>query len=288
VGLALRDVIGQAAKLGALLWRTLVSVVAVVRHRRRSDVTVPRPVLDAPKTFFNGSLSARRIFATCTLPLAEIREVRRAHDVTINDVVLAVVAGALRRWMDDRGELPSASLIAGVPVGADPPDAPLRLGGNRVSNLFTSLATDIDDPHERLRAISRTTAESKVIQRTLGPNMLIDWVEFTPPAPFSAVLRLYSKSRAPGKHPPPFNVIVSNVRGPTEEVTISGARLSDLYSVGPILESIGLNVTAWSYVDRLNISLLSCPDLVDDLAPLVAQLRPALDELRATEGLVAQ
>ena len=279
VRLALKDAILQALTLPALLWRTAVAVAAVVKHKRQSQVPVPRPVLDVPRTSLNGSLTPRRSFATCTLPLEELKRVKQAHGVTLNDVVLAVVSGALRRWMAERGEAPAVSLVAGVPVGTDDPAGPVRLGGNRVSNLFTSLATDVDDPRERLRTISRTATEAKAVQRTLGPNMLIDWVQFTPPAPFSAVLRHYSSSGTAARHAPPFNVIVSNVRGPAAPVTIAGAQLRDLYSVGPILEGIGLNVTAWSYVDRLNISLLTCPDLVADLRPLVAQLRPALDEL---------
>ena len=284
---ALRDAVRQIAFLPPLLWRTAAAVTAVARHRRRSTVTVPRPVLDAPRTSFNGPLSARRSFATCTLPLDDLKRVKQAHGVTLNDVVLAVVAGALRRWLAGRGEQPNGPLMAGVPVGTDSTDstdgAP-RLGGNRVSNLFTSLATDVDDPSERLQVIARTTSESKVVQRTLGPTMLVDWVQFTPPAPFSAALRAYSRRRTAARHRPPFNVIVSNVRGPGEPVTIADARLTDLYSVGPILEGIGLNVTAWSYVDRLNVSLLTCPDLIPDLRSLTDHLRPALDELLATEG----
>jgi WS/DGAT/MGAT family acyltransferase len=198
----------------------------------------------------------------------------------VNDVVLAVVGGALRRWMDARAEHPRASLTAGVPVATDPPDSPPRLQGNRVSNLFTTLATDIDDPHERLRTISEVTKVSKEVQRTLGPEMLIDWVQFTPPAPFSAVMRLYSRARAASWHPAPFNVVVSNVAGPREELLLGDSRLVDLFSVGPILEGIGINVTAWSYLDRLNFSVLSCPDLVADLQPLIAELGPALEELK--------
>ena len=204
----------------------------------------------------------------------------------MNDVVLAVVGGAARRWLQAEGRLPERSLVAGVPVATDAPGAGPRLGGNRVSNIFTSLATDIDDPHERLQAISRTTGESKLIHQTLGPNMLVDWVQFAPPAPLTAVMRLYSRSRAADLHAPPFNMVVSNVRGPGEPVSISGAHLRDLFSVGPILEGIGLNVTAWSYVDRMNFSFLGCPDLVDDLAPLVAELPRALEELRTTKGAV--
>jgi diacylglycerol O-acyltransferase len=282
--LALSDAIRQIGTVHGLLSRTTSGVRAVVRHRRGHQVPVPRPVLDAPRTSFNGSLGARRIFATCALPLDDIKQVRKAHGVTINDVVLAVVAGALREWTTARGEHLTGSLLAGVPVSTDTPGTPARLGGNRVSNLFTTLATDIDDPGERLQMISRTTAASKKVQQHLGPHMLTDWVQFTPPAPFSAALKLYSRFNVAGRHPPPFNVIVSNVKGPAEEVTIAGSKLSDLFSVGPLIEGIGLNVTAWSYAGRLNISILSCPDLVDDLGPLVAQMRPALDELANPPG----
>ena len=282
--MAVVDAVLQIGRLPELITRTVRAVAAVVRHRRASTVSVPRPLLDVPRTPFNGALTARRNFATATLRMDELKEVQRAHEVTLNDVVLAVVGGAVRRWLQVDGRLPDRSLVAGVPVATDAPDAAPRLGGNRVSNIFTSLATDIEDPHERLRMISRVTRESKLIHQTLGASMLVDWVQFAPPAPLTAAMRLYSRSRAASRHPPPFNLVVSNVRGPGEPVSISGAHLRDLFSVGPILEGIGLNVTAWSYVDRMNFSFLGCPDLVDDLAPLVAELPRALEELRTTKG----
>jgi len=284
VRLALADGIRQTLSLPALLRRTWRSVRAVVRRRHESDVSVPRPVLDAPRTSLNGPLTAARTFTTCSVPLEEVRAVKDRNGVTLNDVVLAMVSGALRRWLALLGEQPSAALLAGVPVGTDPPGGPTRLGGNRVSNLFTSLATDVDDPRERLRTIAETTAESKAVQRTLGPDLLVEWVQFTPPAPMTAAMRAYSWSGAAGHHAPPFNVVVSNVRGPGAAISISGARLLDLFSVGPILEGIGLNVTAWSYDGRLNFSLLSCPDLVAEPGVLASGLRVALDELRSMEG----
>jgi diacylglycerol O-acyltransferase / wax synthase len=281
--LGLRDAAVQLFTLPALLWRTATAVLRVRRRERERARVVPRPLLDVPRVSFNGALTAKRSFTTASLPLAEIKEVRSCHGVSVNDVVLAVVAGALRLWLDDRGELPERALVAGVPVATDPPGSGPRLGGNRVSNLFTSLATDVKDPHARLHRISRTTSASKVVQQTLGPRMLIDWVQFAPPAPLSAAMRLYSRTRAASHHPAAQNLVVSNVPGPREHVTIGGTRLDDLFSVGPILEGTGLNVTAWSYVDRMNLSLLGCPSLVDDLASLADRLRPALDELLTLE-----
>jgi diacylglycerol O-acyltransferase / wax synthase len=276
---ALVDAVKQALSLPALLKRTVDGLVRLVRIRRGSEVSPPRPILDVPRTSFNGPLGSRRNFATVTLSLDEIKAAKTAHGVTVNDVVLGVVSGALRRWLDAMDEHPTSSLTAGVPVGTDPPGLPPRLEGNRVSNMFTTLATDVDDPHERLLTISRVTDAAKLVHRTLGPDMFIDWVQFTPPAPFGSFMRLYSRMRAASWHPAPFNVVVSNVAGPREELRLGDSTLVDLFSVGPILEGIGLNVTAWSYQDRMNVTVLSCPDLVPDLAPLVAELEPALREL---------
>lgn len=276
---ALVDGTKQALLLPGLVVATVSSLLSLFRLRRGSKVAPPRPILDTPRTHFNGALASRRNFATCTLSLDEIKRVKAAQGVSLNDVVLAVVAGALRRWLQGRGELPAKSLTAGVPVGVDPAGQPPRLSGNRVSNMFTTLATDVKDPFERLQVISRVTDAAKLQQKTLGPNILIDWTRFTPPAPFGAVMRLYSRLGAASWHPAPFNVVVSNVAGPREEITLGDFRLVDLFSVGPLIEGIGLNVTVWSYQDRMNVTVLSCPDLVPDLAPLIAEFDPALREL---------
>jgi diacylglycerol O-acyltransferase len=278
----------QLARLPGLLVRTLRSVLELVRRRRAMPVSPPRPILDTAKVSFNGAITARRSFATASLPIADVRAVRAATGVTFNDVVLGIVAGALRSWLDQQGEHPTASLTAGVPVATDGPGAAERLAGNRVSNMFTSLCTDIADPAERLQHIALVTQQAKVVQEALGLQMLQDWVQYTPPGPFTAFMRLYSRFRGADRHRAPFNVVVSNVPGPREPVSVGGARLTDLYSVGPILEGIGLNITVWSYLDRLNFSALACPDTLPDLDELVAQLRPALDELGArTRGASA-
>ena len=277
---ALLDAFLQAFSLPALLLRTARGLRAALRYRGEHGRDVPKPVLDAPRTSFNGSLTAARSFATVTLPFDEVRRIRAQHEgVTINDIVLAVVSGAMRRWLEAHDEHPTRSLTAGVPVGADRRGAVPRLGGNRVSNMFTTLATDVDDPVERLRRISRTSTQAKQIQQHIGLEMLTDWGQFIPPSVFPGLVRAYSRAKAASWHPAAFNATVSNVPGPREPVAIGGARLSDMFSVGPLADGIGLNVTVWSYVSALNFSLLACTDLLPDVHVLASYFPDALAEL---------
>ncbi|GAB4011068.1 wax ester/triacylglycerol synthase family O-acyltransferase [Nocardioides ultimimeridianus] len=279
---ALRDGARQLLVFPRLIASTFTRLRAVLRYRRGMDGSVPLPVKDAPRTSFNGPLTPRRSFATASMPIADLKRVRSVHadiaGLTLNDVVLGVVSGALRRWLDLHDENPRSSLLAGVPVGLDAPGVEPRLMGNNVSNLFTTLATDIDDPAARLQAISTTTRHAKAISQTLG-SALMEWSQFSPPAPFAAAVRGYSRIRGARFHPPAFNAIVSNVPGPRERVKIAGAQLADVFSVGPLTEGIGLNVTVWSYVDRMNFSLLACPDLMPDVQVLAGLLPAALAEL---------
>ncbi|MEZ0577161.1 wax ester/triacylglycerol synthase family O-acyltransferase [Nocardioides sp. MH1] len=279
---ALRDGARQLLDLPGLLATTARRLRAVLRYRRGMDARVPMPVRDAPRTSFNGPLTPRRTFATVTLPLADLKRARAAHadiaGLTLNDIVLGVTSGALRRWLEEHDEHPRGSLLAGVPVGLDANDIEPRLMGNNVSNLFTTLATDVDDTGARLRAISTTTRHAKAINERLGSS-LMDWSQFAPPAPFAAAVRAYSRLRGARFHPAAFNAIVSNVPGPRERVKIAGAQLADVFSVGPLTEGIGLNMTVWSYMDRMNFSLLACPDLLPDVERLAAHFPAALAEL---------
>ena len=279
---ALRDAAAQLFDFPTLVASTVRRLAAVARYRRRIDAKVPLPVKDAPRTSFNGPLTPRRSFATASVPLADLKRVRTAHadieGLTLNDVVLAVASGALRRWLAIHDEHPRSSLTAGVPVGLDASDPEPRLFGNNVSNLFTTLATDVDDPAERLRTISTTTRHAKAISQTMGAA-LMEWSQFAPPAPFGAAVRAYSRLRGARFHPSAFNAIVSNVPGPRERVKIAGTQLADIFSVGPLTEGIGLNITVWSYVDRMNFSLLACPDLLPDVEALASFVPAAVAEL---------
>ena len=275
---AFRDHLKQLGRLPKLVWRTMKALVAVSRRRREIEVSPPLPFA-TPVTRFNRALSPRRSFATASLPLADLKAVKSAFGVTINDVVLAVCAGSLRSFLAAHDRVPERPLVAGVPVSvAGAGDAP-RLSGNRVSNLFTSLATDVADPVERLRTIHRVTEQAKGLNAILGTEMLMQWVEYTPPRPYAAIVRLYSRLRIGSRIRPPLNLVVSNVPGPIRPLYVAGAELRSVFSVGPVLEGIGLNLTAWSYLDRMNFGAIACREAIPDLHEITEGLGDALAEL---------
>lgn len=274
---ALRDHLSQLRGLPRLLRRTLANLRALARHRRRSSVTTPMPMLHTPRTSFNGALTPRRSFVTASMAVSDVDAVRDAFGVTVNDVVLGVVSGGLRAYLLERDELPSTSLVAGVPVAIDASE--VRLEGNRVSNLFTSLATDEADLVRRLHRIRDVTNEAKRLQKLMGRETLGDWVQYTPPRPWAWFMRQYSGHRIADRHPPAINLVVSNVPGPPAPLFAAGAELRELYSVGPVLEGIGLNITVWSYLDRYYIGLLGCLDEVPEPWRITDAMQRALAEL---------
>ncbi|MGH2792906.1 MAG: WS/DGAT domain-containing protein, partial [Actinomycetota bacterium] len=259
--------------------KTRANAKELAKYRQSATVQTPRPIKDAPRTSFNGPLTSNRAFATTTLPLDDFKKVKEAFGVTLNDVVLDVVGSSVRRYLAERGEKLDKPLIAGVPVATDKPDDVRRLGGNKVSNMFTSLCTHIADPVERLRAIHEITKEAKVVQNILGADTMASWLEYAPPRPFNWVMRTYSRRGLAAKHAPPINLVVSNVPGPRSPLYIAGARLSALYSVGPILEGIGLNTTVWSYIDQMNFAAISCSSLLPEVHKVTDGLHESLDEL---------
>ena len=282
---AIVEGIAGFARVPALVGRTIRSLVAVGRRRRDADLSPPMPVLDTPNVSFSTALTPRRSFATATMPLDDLRAVKAAAGATVNDVLLCLVAGALRSYLLARDELPAVPLVAGVPVSTDRPEEVRRLGGNKVSNLFTALPTHLDDPLARLAAVHEVTAAAKEVHNLLGVDMLADWVEFTPPRPYAYLARQYSRFRIADRHRPPINVVVSNVPGPRSPLYVAGARLESIYSVGPVLEGIGLNITAWSYLDQVHVSAIACRDVIPDLPEILSSMAAALAELRAALDL---
>jgi diacylglycerol O-acyltransferase len=278
LGDALSDHVRQLGRLPRLVGRTARNLVGAARRRRSAAVVPPIPLGYAPRLSINGALTPERAFASTALPLAAVKAVKDAFGVTLNDVLLAVVAGAPASRRARRAPVAAAG---GRGPGSDRRAGARRLAGNRLSNLFTSLCTDVNDRAARLRAIHRVAASAKEVHLALGPDLYEAWMAYAPPRALAWAMRLYSRWRFADRHAPPVNVIVSCVPGPRVPLRWPGGRLEAIYSVGPIIEGVGLNVTAWSYVDRLYVGVLACPRLLPDPGDIAERLQAELAELAA-------
>ena len=253
-------------------------------RRRASPVKPPLP-FDTPKTAFNVSLTPERTFAMTTVALEDLKAVRRAHGATLNDVYLAMCGGALRAYLAEMGTLPDRSLVASVPVSTDPSET--RLGGNHLDNLYVSIGTDIADPLERLRHIHDVSAASKDARAVLGNDLLEKRADVVPPQLYALIVRAWGRTRLANHMRPPVNLVLSNVAGPRQRLHVGKAMLEAIYSVGPILEGIGLNITAWSYAEALHVSVLGCPTSVPDPWLIAQALHSALADIKQASDTAA-
>ena len=242
------------------------------------DFASALPETPAPKTPFNRSITPHRRFAWADLPLAELKSVRKAFGVTLNDVVLAVSSHALRAWLERHEALPLDPLIAMVPVSVRA-QAEGAAGGNQVAGVMTDLASDEPDPVKRLLRIQRSMNAAKRKHATLPPQAAREFTQF-----FLGVLavqgpRLMALAGLTERLNPIFNVTVSNVPGPREPLFLGGARMVSQYPVSMLVEGQGLNITVVSYADTLHVGLLACRELVPDLWDLARDFSAGLEAL---------
>ncbi|HMK98816.1 MAG TPA: wax ester/triacylglycerol synthase family O-acyltransferase [Acidimicrobiales bacterium] len=258
------------------------SALAGARRRRGRGLAAP---FTAPRTSFNAPITAHRTIAFTDVALEDVKTVKEAFGVKVNDVVTAVVSGALRQYLDHGHELPDKSLIAAVPVSVHDLTSG-QSGTTKVSIMFSSLMTDIADPVMRLQAIAATNAEAKELYGMVGADTLMKWAEHAAPNTFSLAARLYSSLRLSARHPVVHNLILSNVPGPPIPLYMAGMRLTGLFPLGPIMDGAGLNVTVLSNEDRIGVGFIACREPVPKVWSLADAVPAALDELvSAVKGL---
>ncbi|MDZ4267084.1 MAG: wax ester/triacylglycerol synthase family O-acyltransferase [Mycobacterium sp.] len=257
-----------------------LSTVIDTAKRVRSGTTMAAPFA-APKTAFNTNVTGHRNIAFAQLDLDDIKKVKNHFGVKLNDVVMALVAGVLRKFLLDRGELPENSLVAMVPVSVH--DKSDRPGRNQVSGMFSRLETSIEDPAERLKAIADANSVSKQHSSAIGATLLQDWTQFAAPAVFGVAMRVYASSRLSGARPV-HNLVLSNVPGPQMPLYMLGCEVEAMYPLGPIFHGSGLNITVMSLNGKLDVGIVSCPELLPDLWDMADAFRAALEELLAAAG----
>ena len=270
------------------LVRTAQRVLDVRRVRQEPHGRSPQAKaalpLSAPRTSFNGTLTRRRQVALSAIGLADVKRLKNATGATVNDVVLAVCTGALRRFLIEGGELPDKPLVAVVPVSVQP-DVDAPYGSNKVSSMFVQLPAQIEDPLERLEAIHQGTKGAKEEHNALGADMLVNWAEHATPNTFAAAARLYSRMRLADRHRPVANLIISNVPGPDFPLYLAGAQMVAGFPLGPVMDGLGVNITIMSYRGILYWGIISCPETMPKVWQLAADIPLALDELLESRGL---
>jgi diacylglycerol O-acyltransferase len=197
-----------------------------------------------------------------------------------------VSGGALRAYLDERGELPDSSLLATVPVSVRE-SSRHTTGANKVSALFAKLGTDIEDPLERLREMAEANKNAKEHHNAISADSLQDWAEFAAPRTFGLAVRAYAGLRLAERHPVVHNLVISNVPGPPVPLYFMGAKIEALYPLGPVFHGAGLNITVMSNNGEVHVGAIACRESMPDPDALVqhfpkelARLRQAVD----TEG----
>ncbi|WP_183099735.1 WS/DGAT/MGAT family O-acyltransferase [Nocardioides pelophilus] len=275
-----RAVIGTAAKPVTLakVLRPSAELITKSIGRARQGVAMAAP-FSAPRTSFNGTITAHRSIALADLSLDHIRDIKKATGTTVNDVVLALAGGALRAYLDERGELPATSLMASVPVSVRE-SSKREQGANKVSALFTKLGTDIEDPLERLEMLAERNRHAKDHHNAISADALQDWAEFAAPRVFGLAVRTYANLRLAEKHPVVHNLVISNVPGPPVPLYFMGARITALYPLGPVFHGAGLNLTVMSNAGKIHVGALACRESVPDGDALVKHFPGELERLR--------
>jgi diacylglycerol O-acyltransferase len=284
VGHAVASRVRRQAQILPLLGATARTVGTLVSRRRDPEATVGAVPLTAPPTPWNRAITPHRRMSFTRVSLDDVKKVKNHVGCTVNDVILGLMGGTLRRYLEHHDALPDTPLVAVCPVSVRSEDQRGEMN-NKVSAMFTSLATDVDDPIERLRRIHEVTKGAKEDHNVIGANLLQDWAEHAAPTTFALAARLYSSMNLSDRHRPIHNVVISNVPGPPFPLYYAGAKALYTLPMGPVMEGAGLNITVLSYIDNVDIGFMVCRELVPDVWKLADLVDDAMAELlKAVDG----
>jgi WS/DGAT/MGAT family acyltransferase len=234
----------------------------------------------APRTVFNGPISAHRRVSFVSLPLGEVKAVKNRHGVTVNDVVVAMGAGAVRRWLMEHSELPDRPLTAMIPLSVRTPEQ-FGTYGNRISMMGVPIPTDEPDPIRRLQRAHEALRSAKERHKGVPASILQDITQSIPPAVFARASRTLLGLVGRGPMAPVWNLCISNVPGVPMPLYCAGALVLAEYPISAIADGMGLNITVMSYQGQMDFGIVADRDQMADAWPLADNLRDELAQLLA-------
>lgn len=240
-------------------------------------------VKDVPRTRFNESISPHRVYDATTFPLEDIKRIKNSVEgATINDAALAIVGGALNKYLTAHDELPEIPLVSAVPVNIRTEGD--ESGGNLVATMTVSLATDITDPRERLQTIHRNTVQGKELTTAIGARTMTDFSELIPTLLMSQAMSLPNRLGLADRMSPMINTAVTNVPGPRAPLYNTGAKMVNFLGVGPLGDNAGLFHVVGSYCGDFTLSFTGCRELLPDPEFYMQCLKESYAELLEMAG----
>jgi WS/DGAT/MGAT family acyltransferase len=268
----------QPFRFARVMSQTVPPIARALRAQAGVDVEGAGPV---PRTRFNGTVSQHRVVGGRVFSLQDIRDIRkRVPGATVNDVVLAVCSGALRRYLERHGELPAESLVAMAPISVRS-ESQRGTAGNQVSAMAATLFTQVADPLERLARVYRGTQGSKATANALGARTMVDISQVVPGTLSGLAARLYVRLGLANRVQPFLNTVITNVPGPQVPLYFTGAKMVALYGIGPVMDGMGLIHPVFSFSGRISISFSACREQLPDPAFYADCLQASFDELLA-------
>ena len=270
----------QPVRLARVLADTVPAVGRVARGLRNDEL--PHSAGPVPRTRFNGSISSHRVVDGRSFPLDVIRAA--VPGATVNDVVLAIVGGSLRRYLERHSELPAESTVAMAPISVREPGRDGTMG-NRVAAMSAPLHSEIPDPLARPEAVRVDTVRAKALTQAVGARLMTDYSQFIPSSLAGLADRLYTRAGLANRIRPLFNCVVTNIPGPQQPLYSGGARLVTQYGLGPVVDGMALIHPVFSYCGEITVSFTSCRAIMPDPEFCAEYLESSCHALQQAAGV---
>lgn len=278
---ALKNYLAMPSKFINLLPQAVSSARSMTKmaYSGVSRDEMPNSVFDAPRSLFNKPASTNRRFAFESIPLADIKSLKDAFECSLNDMVLALCAGALRRYCIENKTLPKKALLTMVPISVKN-ETTKGQAGNHVSAMICSLGTHLADPVERLQAVIKSSNQGKATHKMVGATAMMDWSQFASPALLGLADSLIYRMGVGNIKVPMFNVAISNVPGVRVPLYWAGAKVLSNYPMSVTTDNMGINITLVSYMDNVDFGITVDSSIVPDPWVILQYIKDSLVEYR--------